>query len=261
MKKILVTLIVILMGSYGYTCEMSVQQNGVQKQQLATNGDTTLNFVGTGVTVSNSGSQSATVNLTGLQTTQGNTNATNITSLSSSLSTTNTNVSNLSTTVNNSVTTLNGLQSVSNSNVTQINVLNTALTQTNADVTTETTARVAGDSLLQTNITNETNRAITSETNLQTQINQTNQNVSNLGNRVDNLERFKVMPQAAIRVYDAKHLSMELFDLYDATNGRNFAGGMKVTLKLGKSYEERIIEKQQKQIDALQKVLTKIANQ
>lgn len=120
---------------------------------------------------------------------------------------------------------------------TSINNLTTDLNQTNAQVNTNTIG-----------LSNETSRAQTAESGLQSQIN-------NDGHRIDNLERLKVMPEASIRFYDAKHLSMAMYDDYDATNGRNYAVGMKIELKLGKSYEETLIEKQNEEIARLKRIL------
>lgn len=99
------------------------------------------------------------------------------------------------------------------------------------------------------------NNRIAGDAALQGQINTTNGNVQALDNRVANLERLKVMPEAGIRFYDSKHLSAMAYDDYDATNGRNYAVGVKVMLKVGKSYEETLIEKQEKEIADLKELL------
>jgi hypothetical protein len=49
--------------------------------------------------------------------------------------------------------------------------------------------------------------------------------------------------------------------MYDGTSQRNFAFGARLVYKLGKSYEETVLEKQQKQIEDLQRVLRKIADE
>lgn len=116
----------------------------------------------------------------------------------------------------------------------------------------------AEQNTLATGLSNETNERIAGDQALQNQINQTNQNVSQLDDRVNNLERLKVMPEAAVRIYDSKYLSMEAFDDYDATNGRNFAVGMKATLKIGKSYEERRIDEQDKKIRELEILVSRL---
>jgi len=115
-----------------------------------------------------------------------------------------------------------------------------ALAQTNVNISNETNSRIAGDLALQN------------------QINTTNNNVANLDNRVNNLERLKVMPEADVRFYDDKHVSAMAYDAYDATNGRNFAVGVKVMLKLGKSYEETMIDKQNKEISDLKALLMRM---
>lgn len=136
-----------------------------------------------------------------------------------------------------------------------LNATTVALAQTNVQVN----ANTQDIATLNTGLRDETGARIQGDTNLQNQINQTNTQVSQLGDRVSNLERVKVMPEAAIRLYDAKYLSIEAFDDYDATNGRNFAVGTKVTLKLGKSYEEKRIDAQDKEIRALKALLTRMA--
>lgn len=276
MRKTLVTLvalIVSLISSSGYSCNMSVQQNGVTQQTLMTEGDTTLNFKGTGVVVSNSGSESATVNLTGLQTTQSVANASSITTLQSGLATTNGNV----TTLQNGLATTNSNLAITNTNVSNNSVaianetvrsesaegvLTNGLSQTNSQMNVNTqniAVNTSNIGSLYTGLNNETARAEVAETSLQNQVNATNQQVSNLSNQVSDLQRFKVMPEADIRVYDAKHLSLVVYDSYDSTNGRNFAGGVKVMLKLGKSYEERKLDAQEQQIKMLEKALQRLS--
>jgi len=126
-----------------------------------------------------------------------------------------------------------------------------ALSQTNAQVN----ANTSNIALLDTGLNNETSARIAGDNALQGQINATNANVVGLQGQVNNLERLKVMPEADVRFYDDKHVSAMAYDAYDATNGRNFAVGVKVMLKIGKSYEETLIEKQQKQIDSLEALL------
>lgn len=139
-----------------------------------------------------------------------------------------------------------------------INALSDGLLFTNAQVNVNT-ANIAVNTqniaALNTGLSNETQARVVGDNALQGQINATNGNVQALDNRVANLERLKVMPEADIRIYDAKHVSAMVYDAYDATNGRNFAVGIKVMLKLGKSYEETKIEEQQKELDKLKELL------
>ncbi len=116
----------------------------------------------------------------------------------------------------------------------------------------QTAVNTSNISALDTGLTNETQNRIAGDSALQGQINATNGNVQALDNRVADLERLKVMPEAGVRFYDSKHLSAMAYDDYDATNGRNFAVGVKVMLKLGKSYEEQRIDELQSLVASLQ---------
>ena len=135
--------------------------------------------------------------------------------------------------------------------------LATGLNQTNAQVNNNT----ANISNLYTGLNNETARAQGAEAGLQNQVNATNSKVANLDNRVDKLEQVKAMVDMNVRILDAKKYSVGFFDTWDVSNNRNFAFGARLTYKLGKSYEETQLEKQLKQIEALERVLNKIANQ
>ena len=138
-----------------------------------------------------------------------------------------------------------------------INALNNGLIQTNTQVNVNT----QNIGILASGLNNEVGARIAGDNALQRQIDATNGNVAALGDRVANLERLKVMPEADVRFFDSKHVSAMAYDAYDATNGRNFAVGVKVMLKLGKSYEQSLIEKQQKQIDSLESILRRAVAQ
>ena len=129
-----------------------------------------------------------------------------------------------------------------------INALNNGLVQTNAQVNVNT----QNIAVLNAGLMDETQSRIAGDNALQSQINATNGNVQALDNRVANLERLKVMPEADVRFYDGKHVSAIAYDAYDATNGRNFAVGVKVMLKIGKSYEEQRIDELQSLVASLQ---------
>lgn len=101
---------------------------------------------------------------------------------------------------------------------------------------------------LNTGLNNETQSRIAGDNALQGQIDATNKTVGGLSDRVNNLERLKVMPEADVRFFDSRHISAIAYDAYDATNGRNYAVGVKVMLKLGTSWEEELIAKQAKRL-------------
>jgi len=174
-----------------------------------------------------------------------------------------------------------------NTNTQSINTLNTGLTATNASLAgtqnmtddsvitnavkantvglaqtnTQVNNNTANIGNLYTGLNNETVRAQGAEAGLQNQVNATNSKVANLDNRVDKLEQVKAMVDMNVRILDAKKYSVGFFDTWDVSNNRNFAFGARLTYKLGKSYEETQLEKQLKQIEALERVLNKIANQ
>ena len=69
----------------------------------------------------------------------------------------------------------------------------------------------------------------------------------------------KLVVDAAIRLVDTKHFQLQVFDTYALDRreshdvlggGRNMMFGARVVFKLGKSYEERLIEKLQAELRA-----------
>lgn len=169
-----------------------------------------LLFKGDGITGSNGTGVDETVDLSNLKTTQGNTNTTNI--------------NNLSNTVNNNT----------------------------ADITNETNQRIAGDNLLQTNINNEATTRKEGDDVLQQNINATNGRVNALDSRVNGLENevhklgeTKYILGGAVRLFDSRKWQLHAFDNYDTRRKHNDAIGLILGYKLGKSYEEKLIENQQ----------------
>lgn len=80
--------------------------------------------------------------------------------------------------------------------------------------------------------------------------------ITNANNRIDDLNKLKVQIGTTVRLYDAKYASMNFFSLADVRGSGGNAIGLNFGFKLGKSYEQRLIEKQQKQIDLLISKLT-----
>jgi hypothetical protein len=164
--------------------------------------------------------------------------------LTNGLNQTNTNVSNLS---NYTVASVGSLQG-------QVNATNSSLVGTqnmtdNSVITNTVKNNTANIGNLYTGLNNETVRATGVETGLQNQVSATNGRVNDLDNRVDKLERMKLMADVGVRLLDTKKYTVGLFDEYDGTNQRNFAYGARIVYKLGKSYEEKTLEAQKKQID------------
>ena len=136
-----------------------------------------------------------------------------------------------------------------------IAALGNGLGQTNA----QTAVNTSNIAALGLGLSNETGARIAGDQALQSQVNAVNKRVDGLSSRLDADERFRVMPEAAVRLVDTKYLSVVAYDAYDATNGRNFAFGMRYTLKLGKSYEETKIDEQERKIKDLQILVGRLA--
>jgi hypothetical protein len=80
--------------------------------------------------------------------------------------------------------------------------------------------------------------------------------ITNVNNRLDDIDKLKIQMGTTVRLYDAKYGSLNFFGLYDVQGTGGNAIGLNVGFKLGKSYEQRLIEKQQNQIDLLLQKLT-----
>ena len=71
----------------------------------------------------------------------------------------------------------------------------------------------------------------------------------------------KLVGDVALRLYDGKRVQLQAFDTYgysfQSNEGRNMMYGMRLVFKLGKSYEERKLEKMEKQIELLEAIVAK----
>lgn len=75
-------------------------------------------------------------------------------------------------------------------------------------------------------------------------------------NRIDEIEALKLQLGVTARLYDGRYTSLNVFGLKDIQGTGGDAVGLSIGLKLGKSYEQRLLEKQQKQIDFLLQHIT-----
>lgn len=146
------------------------------------------------------------------------------------------------------------LDSRETTDATNIATTNQNLAATNTQVNTNTTN--IGN--LYTGLGNETVRAEGAEGGLQQQINTSNQQVASLEDNVHQLNEVKIIADLNVRILDTKKYSVGLFDMYDGAHQRNFAFGARLTYKIGKSYEERLLEKQQQQIELLEAAVRRL---
>ena len=104
----------------------------------------------------------------------------------------------------------------------------------------------------------ETAHRITGDALLQNQVNATNARVNDVSGRVDKLEQMKVIADVNVRLLDTKKYSVGVFDMFDGRAQRNFAAGVRLTYKLGTSYEERQNIKLKRQLEALQAAVARL---
>jgi hypothetical protein len=113
--------------------------------------------------------------------------------------------------------------------------------------------------------TEETTRT-KADTQLQSNTNQVNNSVDNLSNRVSKLERTQYKVEVGVRVLDTKRLTITPYVSQNFTRGCVDEVGVRVTIKLGTSYEEREIAKTNARLDNLEKrigtapLLTKVVD-
>jgi hypothetical protein len=82
--------------------------------------------------------------------------------------------------------------------------------------------------------------------------NEQDNRLNNLDKRVSRLEETKYLFETVLRLTDTAKTRIEIFDSYDVRHGQNFAIGVRFTYKMGKSYEEKMIEKTNKRIDKIE---------
>jgi hypothetical protein len=89
--------------------------------------------------------------------------------------------------------------------------------------------------------------------NLNNRIDNTNQRIDSLSNRVSKLERTQFKLQVEFRIFDSKRLTISPYISQNFTRNKIDEVGVRVTVKLGKSYEEKLIEKTNSRLSAIEK--------
>jgi collagen triple helix repeat protein len=136
-------------------------------------------------------------------------------------------------------------------NAANISTLNSGLNTTNTSVTNLSNKESADVSGLQTGLNNEAATRVAADQSLQNQVNNLNTQAQDNTNRIDRLEQTKYLLEPTVRLYDSKRWQVQAFDSYDVRQGMNFAVGARIMFKLGKSYEEKLIEKTNPEIARL----------
>lgn len=75
--------------------------------------------------------------------------------------------------------------------------------------------------------------------------------VNDMNKRIHEMNENKVVIEGAVRLYDSKLVQLQLFNSYDVRHGRNFMSGTRLIFKVGKSYEEKLIAKQNARMTCL----------
>lgn len=131
---------------------------------------------------------------------------------------------------------------------------------------TEKRERILGDKKLQDNINIVDSNSISRDTVLQDNINNVNSRVDNVSNRVDKLEKTQVIAELGVRIFDTKHLSVIPYLQQNFTRQKVSEVGVKCLIKIGKSYEEKLIEDTNSRVKALEKkmggmpIITKVVD-
>jgi len=137
------------------------------------------------------------------------------------------------------------INTVNNNSVNRDNVLQT-------NINTEATTRSNADNTLQNNINVADSNSQTRDNKLQTNINSTNSRIDDVSNRVSKLEKTQVIAELGVRILDTKHLTIVPYIQQNFTRSTTSEVGVRVIVKMGKSYEEKLIENTNNRIKAIE---------
>ena len=82
-----------------------------------------------------------------------------------------------------------------------------------------------------------------------------NNRMDSLENRLNKLEKTQFVAEFQFRIYDSKRLSIAPFFRTNFTRGMIDTVGVRFTIKLGASYEEKLIAKQNKRLDYIESII------
>jgi len=150
----------------------------------------------------------------------------------------------------------NGLDGKDVDPVTVTNLQNTDITlQNNLD--TEATIRFDADALALNNVNREATARLNSDNYLNNRIDDTNTRINEVSSRVSKLERTQFVLETSFRILDTQRISLRPFFRQNFTAGKIDVIGLRIDVKLGKSYEEKLIAKVNARLDAIEKTIGK----
>jgi hypothetical protein len=79
--------------------------------------------------------------------------------------------------------------------------------------------------------------------------------INDVDRRVQKLEKTQYVVETEVRLLDTKHMSVAPFVRHNATRGKLDTVGVRVTMKIGQSYEERELAKTNKRLAAVEAYL------
>ena len=130
------------------------------------------------------------------------------------------------------------------------------------NINTETDNRIVGDNYLNGRV-NDTNLVVNNHSQI---LNDHENKINNLNDRVGKLERTQFKAQVEVRILDTKRLTILPYVSQNFTRGCVDEMGVRVVVKIGKSYEEKLIEKTNSRLTNLEKsignspVITKVVD-
>jgi len=99
---------------------------------------------------------------------------------------------------------------------------------------------------------NQNNRDIINNSN---SINNNARRIGELDNRIGELEETQYVVEGQVRIYDSKKWQVNPFARYNIGRNRIDTVGVRFTYKFGRSFEEKLIEEQNKRLKILEKQL------
>lgn len=151
----------------------------------------------------------------------------------------------------------NNINTVDNNSIARDNVLQ-------SNINNETTNRISGDNILQDNINIVNDNSVERDNILQSNIdneattrynadNALNKKITQHDTRIKKLEDTQYEITGEAKVIDARKVSISVYSTYSTTRNTVTNAGVRVTFKLGKSYEENRIDQLEAKIDRLLK--------